>query len=196
MHKLLLAPLLFVGVLALPAGAQTATTQMSSEPGKVHVQQTVTMSARVVGIDRADRIVTLKGPSGDTVDVVCGDEVRNFDQIKLGDQVTARYVESLYLELKKTSTGVRERVEGEAGARAKLGERPAGMAVREVVILADVTDVDPKNQTITLRGPKKSVTLPVKNPDQFKVVKKGDQVEATYTQAFAISVDLTPVLKK
>jgi len=196
MRKLLLTPLLFVGVLALPAGAQTATTQMSSEPGKVHVQQTVTMQARVVGIDRADRIVTLKGSTGDTVDVVCGDEVRNFDQIKLGDQVTTRYVESLYLELKKTSTGVRERVEAEAGARAKLGERPAGMAVREVVILADVTDVDPKNQTITLRGPKKSVTLPVKNPDQFKVVKKGDQVEATYTQAFAISVDLTPVLKK
>ena len=38
MRKLLLTPLLFVGVLALPAGAQTATTQMSSEPGKVHVQ--------------------------------------------------------------------------------------------------------------------------------------------------------------
>jgi hypothetical protein len=200
MHKLVLTPLFLVGVLALPAGAQTpgttTTTQMSSEPGKVQMQQTVTLSARVVGIDRPDRIVTLKGAKGDTVDVVCGDEVRNFDQIKLGDQVTARYVESLYLELKKTSTGVRERVESEAGARAKLGERPAGMAVREVVILADVTDVDPKNQTITLRGPKKSVTLPVKNPDQFKVVKKGDQVEATYTQAFAISVDLTPVLKK
>jgi hypothetical protein len=199
MRRLLLVSLLVVGVLALPAGAQTpatTTTQMSSEPGKVHMQQTTEMSARVVGIDRADRIVTLKGLKGNTVDVVCGDEVRNFDQIKLGDQVTARYVESLYLELKKTSSGVRERIESESATRAKLGERPAGAAVREVVVLADVTDVDPKNQTITLRGPKKTVTLPVKNPDQFKVVKKGDQVEATYTQAFAISVDITPVLKK
>jgi hypothetical protein len=200
MHKLLLVPLLVVGVLPLPAGAQTpgtTTTQMSSEPGKVHLQQTVEMSARVVGIDRAARIVTLKGPKGNTVDVVCGDEVRNFDQIKLGDQVTARYLESLYLELKKTKAGVRESVESEAGARAKLGERPAGLVVREVVILADVTAVDPQKRTITLKGPKGNVVvLPVQNPDQFKVVKQGDQVEATYTQAMAISVDPTPVMKK
>jgi len=51
--------------------------------------------------------------------------------------------------------------------------------------------------TVTLKGPKNNiVTLPVKNPDQFKVVKKGDQVEVTYTQAMAISVEATPVLKK
>jgi hypothetical protein len=200
MRKLLLLPVLLIGAVALPAGAQapgtTTTTQMSSEPGKVHMQQTVTLSARVVGIDRADRIVTLKA-EGKTVDVACGDEVKNFAQIKLGDQVTAKYVESLYLELKKSNGGIRESVETETGARAKLGERPAGMAVRELVILADVTAVDPEKKTVTLKGPKGNYeTLPVRNPDQFKVVKKGDQVEVTYTQAMAISVDPTPVLKK
>jgi len=30
--------------------------------------------------------------------------------------------------------------------------------------------------------------LKVRNPDHFKVVKKGDQVEATYSQAIAIAV--------
>jgi hypothetical protein len=200
MRKSLLVPLLVVGTLALPGGAQaqaTATTQMSSEPGKAHMQETVQMSARVVGIDRTDRVVTLKGSNGNTVEVVCGDEVRNFDQIKLGDQVTTRYVESLYLELKKTRAGVRESVETEVGGRAKLGDRPAGAAVREVVVLADVVAVDPEKRTISLKGPKGNVVvLPVHNPDQFKVVKKGDQVEATYTQAFAVSVEPTPILKK
>jgi Cu/Ag efflux protein CusF len=200
MHKLLLVPLLVVGVLALPARAQTAgitNTQISSEPGKVHMQQTTTMTARVVGIDRTARVVTLKGGEGNTVDIVCGDEVRNFDQIKLGDQVSARYVESLYLELKNTKAGVRQSVETEGGARAQLGERPAGLAVRELVVLADVVGVDPEKKTITLKGPKGNLlTLPVTNPAQFKVVKEGDQVEATYTQAFAVSVDPTPVLKK
>ncbi len=31
------------------------------------------------------------------------------------------------------------------------------------------------------------MTLDVQNPDQFKVVKKGDQVEVTYTEAIALS---------
>ena len=200
MQKLLLVPVLVVGVLVLPARAQisgTTTTTGISSPGNVQLKQTTQITARVVGIDRADRVVTLKGPNGGTVDVVCGDDVRNFDQIKLGDQVSARYVDTLYLELKKTKAGVRESVETEVGARAKLGERPAGATVREVVILADVVAVDPVKKTISLKGPKGNVvTLPVQNPDQFKVVKQGDQVEATYTQAFAVSVEPTPVLKK
>ena len=200
MHRLLLVPVLVVGVLVLPARAQisgTTTTTGISSPGNVELKQTTQITARVVGIDRADRVVTLKGPKGGTVDVVCGDDVRNFDQIKLGDQVSARYVDTLYLELAKTKAGVRESVETEVGARAKLGERPAGAAVREVVILADVVGVDPAKKTISLKGPKGNVvTLPVQNPDQFKVVKKGDQVEATYTQSFAVSVTPTPVLKQ
>ena len=36
------------------------------------------------------------------------------------------------------------------------------------------------------------MTLNVQNPDQFKVVKKGDQVEVTYTEALALSVEPAP----
>jgi hypothetical protein len=199
-NQFLIALSIVASALALTAGAQPppgqATTVVASEPGKALIAQTVEMSARVVGIDRADRIVTLKGAKGETVDVVCGDEVRNFDQIKLGDMVTTKYVESVYFELAKTKAGVRTSVESGSAERAALGQRPSGASVREVVVLADVVDVNPQKQTITLRGPKKTVTLPVHNPDQFKVVKKGDQVEVTYTQAFAVSVTPTPVLKK
>ena len=70
---------------------------------------------------------------------------------------------------------------------------PAGAAVRQVTVLADVIGVDPKKKTITLKGPKGNVvTLDVQNPDQFKVVKKGDQVEVTYTEALALSVEPAP----
>jgi hypothetical protein len=136
--------------------------------------------------------VTLKGPQGKVVEVVAGDEVKNFDQIKLGDFVVARYVQALTLELRK-STGIRQKSEIEDAARAKPGERPAGAVARQVTVLADVTGVDPKKKTITLRGPKGNfVTLDVQNPDHFKVVKKGDQVEVTYTEALAMSVEPAP----
>ena len=44
--------------------------------------------------------------------------------------------------------------------------------------------------TISRKGPKGNVmTLAVNNPTQFTVVKKGDPVEATYTEAFALRVE-------
>ena len=33
------------------------------------------------------------------------------------------------------------------------------------------------------------VDLPVQDPEQLKLVKKGDHVKATYTQALAVSVE-------
>ena len=58
-----------------------------------------------MAIDKATRTLTLKGPEGNVMDVVAGDEVKNFDQIKLGDFVVVRYAQALTLELRKTKTG-------------------------------------------------------------------------------------------
>src|SRR5262252_2364303 len=197
-HSIL--PALVLAAASLPAFAQqppAEATVIASEPGKAAIVRTVEISARVVAIDKTTRTVTLKGPQGNTVDVIAGDEVRNFDRIKVGNLVVARYIDSLFLELKKTKGGIREGTEQEAVARAEPGQLPAAAVGRQVVILADVVAVDPKKSTITLRGPKGNVvTLPVQNPDQFKVVKKGDQVEATYTQAVALSVEAAPETQK
>jgi len=198
MNKLLMIPvILLAAALAAPSGAQmqpeSKMSTMTSEPGKVRMTESVTMSAKVVAIDKAGRVVSLQGPKGNVVDIVCGDDVKNFDQIKLGDMVVAHFKDSLALKLMKTSTGIREGVEIEAMGRAQPGERPAGAAVRETTILADVIAVDPKKQTVTLKGPKNNILeVPVRNPEQFKLVKAGDQVEATYTQAVAISVEAAP----
>jgi hypothetical protein len=48
-----------------------------------------------------------------------------------------------------------------------------------VKIVADVVAVNPKKQTVTLRGPKSNtLDLIVPDPAQFADVKKGDQVDA------------------
>jgi len=180
---------LVMPALAQQPGAEGAAAVVS-EPGKAAAVRTVKVSAQVVAIDAASRVVTLKGPKGNVVDIVAGDEVRNFAQIQVGDLVVARYVQALTLELKKTKAGVRQSRESEAAVRAQPGERPAGAIGRQVTILADVVGVNRKTKTISLKGPKGNVvTLDVHNPDQFKVVKVGDQVEAIYTEAVAVSVE-------
>lgn len=194
MHKLIVLMAAMMSAVALPSLAQqpaaTGGTVITSEPGRAGMTRTAQISAQVVAVDAATRVVSLKGPSGNVVDVVAGDEVRNFAQIKVGDFVVVRYLQALTLQLKKTKSGVRESTEREGAARAAPGERPAGAAARQVTVIADVTHVDPKARTITLKGPKgRFVTLDVQNPEQFKVVKVGDQVEAVYTEAVAISVE-------
>jgi hypothetical protein len=197
-NSLLLASAVALATVGFPALAQqqpgaTGGTVVASEPGRAVMAREAKLSAQVVGLDKATRTVTLKGPKGNVVDIVAGDEVKNFDQIKLGDFVVARYMQALSLELRKTKAGVRETTEREMAARAQPGERPAGVVGRQVTALADVIDVNPKNKTITLKGPKGNVvTLDVHNQDHFKVVKKGDQVEVVYTEALALSVEPAP----
>jgi hypothetical protein len=197
MHK---APMFLVALAlawALPAAAQkpdvTGGTVVASEPGKAAAVRAVKASAQVVAIDKASRTVTLKGPQGNVVDVVAGDDVKNFDQIKVGDLVVVSYVQSLSLELQKTKTGAGGISSQSAVVTAKPGERPAAAAGREVTAIAKVTAVNKKAKTISLKGPRgNTVTLDVHNPEQFKVVKVGDQVLVTYTEAMAISVEPAP----
>jgi len=195
--KSTLALVLIATALAATAFAQqpgvTGGAAVTSEPGKAAVVRAVEISAQVVGIDKATRTVTLKGPKGNVVDVVAGDAVKNFDQIKVGDLVVARYAEALTLELRKTRAVAGDVTVREEAAKAKPGDRPAVAGARQVTAIADVIAVDPQKSTITLKGPRgNEVTLAVQNPEQFKVVKKGDQVEVTYTEALALSVEPAP----
>ena len=57
------------------------------------------ITATVQDIDRQNRIVTLKGPDGNTVQVKVDEGVKGFDQLKPGDQVVATYTDALALSV-------------------------------------------------------------------------------------------------
>jgi hypothetical protein len=199
MRRILILLAALASSAALPAAAQkpdvTGGTVIASEAGKAAAARAVRITALVVAVDQATRTVTLKGPKGNIVDVVAGDEVKNFAQINVGDFVVVSFVQSLSLELQKTKSGASGISNREAAVTAKPGERPAAAAGREVTAIAKVTAVNKKAKTITLKGPRGNVvTLDVQNPDHFKVVKVGDEVKVVYTEAVAISVE--PAAKK
>jgi len=100
-----------------------------------------------------------------------------------------KYVEAVTMELKKGGGMIVSRTEQKGATGAKPGATPAGVMGREVTIVADVVAVDPARQMITLKGPVHSVDLRVDDPEQLKRIAKGDQVEAKFTQALAISVE-------
>jgi hypothetical protein len=193
------ALVIVVGVLAISVGAsrvlaQTGGAVVATKPGAAVAAQKVKVNATITAIDPATRAITLKGPRGNEIPVTAGPDVKNFAQMKVGDNVAVEYVEAVTLELKKGGGKPVARTEDSAVAGAKPGEMPAGAAGRQVTVVADVINVDTQNQRVTLKGPNRTVDLKVRDPKQLAMIAKGDQVEAVYTEAIAVAVQ--PVAKK
>jgi hypothetical protein len=197
MNKLWAAiALSLAATVAAPLHAQTGGAAVATAPGKAVIAQTVKATATITAIDKATRDVTLKGPKGNELVVTASADVKNFDKLKVGDSVDLQYVEALTLELKKGGGLVVAKSEKSGAVGAKPGEQPGGAVGRQVTVVADVVATDPATQTITLKGPKRTVDLRIPDAEQFKRVAKGDQVEATYSQALAVAVEPAAPAKK
>jgi hypothetical protein len=189
MRNAIISIVLAAVVGVVPAAmAQTTQGMVAKGPGVAGAARTVDITATITAIDAKTRAVTLKGPQGNEKTIVAGPEVKNFAQLKVGDQVNLQYVESLVLELKKGSDAVVGRTEKAGGAKAKEGDKPGAMVGRQVKVVGEVTAVDAAAQTVTVRGPKQTVDMKIADPEQFKRVAVGDKIEATFTEAVAIGV--------
>src|SRR5215467_9741298 len=94
-----------MGICALLTGAIQIIAQeegnKAQNPGLKAVE-TKEIRATVQKIDRDTREVTLKKEDGTMVTIKAPDTVRNFDQIKVGDIVTAKYTQSVALAVRKS----------------------------------------------------------------------------------------------
>lgn len=194
--------------LGVPAGAQEEEPQqqqqqeeMAEAPQQQKGQQQqgqmqrgveksrqVTTTAEVVDIDKENRTLILEGPKGKTFSVQAGDKVQGFDQIKQGDRVRVKYNESLALSLRQPG----EEPKAEEETQIKELQQGAEMG-REMEATVEVVEVDKKNNKITLEGPEgRTWTMQVTQPDmQAKLgqLKKGDQIDAKYTENLAVSIE-------
>ena len=189
MKHYLLAALL--GALSLSSVVQAkdnseVATQIT--PGKGVIGRTRTVAATVTEIDAAKRHVTLKSPKGELFPLTIGPDARNLDQVKVGDRVVVHYEEALSLTLKKDGKALVSGEQSVEGVRAPAGDRPGGAIAEQIEVTADVTAVNRKTQVVTLRGPQRTVDVRVRDPKQLKLIKVGDQIEAVYVQAVALSV--------
>ena len=185
---------LVAAALGLAAGTAFSQANLSgavaTAPGQAKAVAVVDAQATVTAVDPATRSVTLQLDDGKTRTISVGQDVRNFDQIKVGDKVRAKYVESVSIELKKDGKSVLGQTERSTLERSQPGEKPGGIAIREVSVIADVVNVDADKQLVSVKNDKGEVfELGVRDPEQLKLVKKGDQVQATYTEAVAIGLE-------
>jgi Cu/Ag efflux protein CusF len=180
---------LVLGIAVMqPAAAQDALA--SAAQAVVSNAEPVHVKAQIVGIDRAARVVTLRGPRGNEVDIAIGPQVSTFDQLNVGDTVDVLYKNALLVTADKVTgadKGIRKRVDTSVYIPASSGYE----AARQVEVQATVQHIDAKKRTVTLRGAYQTVTLDATPDIDLKALKVGDTIHAVFVSAYATQI--TPV---
>ena len=111
--------------------------------------------------------------------------------MKPGDQVVVRYTEAVAARIVRPGDPAPELTT--TMARAAPGERPSGMVVEHIGRRVTIEGVDPANGTVSFIGPDRVPrAVAVRQPamqDFLRTLKVGDEVEVTFTEAVAISVE-------
>ncbi len=181
------AVLVLAVMLNVPAMA--AEEKKTDRPGGSRVE-TTSVKATVEAIDYKTRTVTLKGEKGGLVQLIVGEEARNFNQVKKGDIVTFTYMEGIAVNVQKASEAPKL-VETESIKRAKEGEKPGGTIETVGFMTARVEEIDYQTRLITLKLPEGN-TLRFTAGDQVKrlnEINKGDEVVVQYMQKVSIKVE-------
>lgn len=181
--------LVLVLLAATPVMAQqSAVVAESRGDTSAAAGASVTAMATVAAIDLATRQVTLREEDGGLNTIIVGEEARNLAQVEVGDRVIATYDVGLVVALGPPGAEP-VRVEDTQSARTALGEKPGGIIQQTVAVTATVMGVNMVTRTVTLRGPRRTIDLPVADDIDLTKVKVGDQVGAVYRESFGLLVE-------
>jgi len=146
----------------------------------------ITARATIQSVDLQNRMVTLRGPKGNLFSVNVGENVGNLSELKPGDQVMVKYYESVAVQMAKP--GERPMMYSREVQRTMPGQPATRM--QQVTTTATVESIDKSNSEVTLRGPEGNmVTVKARDPSAIEKLKEGDQLNITYTQAMAVSLE-------
>ncbi len=190
----------FIPLVPLGALAALACGTAAAQPEPVTVAKTSTISATVESIDTGKRLVELrKGEEHTTMQVA--PEVRNFDRIKVGDEVVATYYQGLAAEFKKKGDSTTLGVIDATTTTTRLPEdagRPGAAIADKITTTVVIEAVDRATNSVTFMGPAgMSRTIYVVDPKAQQFIgslKKGDEVQLTYIEALAVTLEPKQVL--
>lgn len=175
--------LVTLGVATATLLAATTYAQMPKP-----LTESVTATATIEAIDRTNRLVTLKGEKGNVVTVLADENVKRFDQLKVGDKVTATYYESIAVNVRKP--GDPAPTTGTSGAVTRTAEVPGATAAVQETVTVTVQSIDKATQSVTVKREDGSVvSMRVKNPQYLDAVKVGDTVDVTYTKGLLLKAE-------
>jgi hypothetical protein len=171
--------LLSAAVVVLVGHAVSAAVQT---PNVVTREATVT--ATVDRVDRSSRLVTFRAEGNALQSVYVDPNVAEFDNLKSGDVVTVRYVESVIVQVSPNAKGdgVRDTTEE---ARKAGGDQ----VIAQTKAVVTIEDIDPQTLIVRFRTQNGLRAARLVNDKRLlQGIRPGDRVEITATRERAVDI--------
>jgi hypothetical protein len=173
-------------LLVLGAAPAISAAQQTRE-----AESSVTISGTVEAVDHTARTVTLRGQGGNSVTLDVPPTAVRFEQVKVGDAVTATYFDRVSLRLKPAGEAAVDRTM-EPTTVGTPGDLPGATRTRQRVATVTITGWDPVNKVVSFKGPTGSAysrrLLETTDPKIVEGLKPGDRVDVTRTEAVTLQV--------
>ena len=171
------------------ASLALSSTLASAQPPEV-LRNEVTVRGAVEAVDVASRTVRIRGEQGNVVTLDVPQSVARFDQVKVGDLITASYFDVV---------SVRPKPAGEPNVDQSIapvtsptpGTLPGAVKARQRVTTVTITAWDPATHVVTFTGPSGvSYTRHLLEPDValMEGLKVGDRADVIRIESVSFQV--------
>jgi hypothetical protein len=174
MHAML--RLFSAAIVAIALGAMASAQNV--------IATETTLTAAVDGINRSARTLTLRREGNITTMVSVDPSEKLFDELKVGDRIIVRYINSTIVQVRPEAALSR--------ARDTTDEARAGndQVVQQQKVVVIIEDIDPDRQFVVYRTKEGTRgQRRVADPALLQGVRKGDRVEVTLTRERAVSIE-------
>ena len=181
---------LLTAVTVLFAVLVAASSGAAQEP-RAAASEVAVVTGRVERVDGFSRSLTIKTGDGAAHTVYVGPELAIFRELKVGDTVLVRIVESIIVEARpgaKTTS-----LMDTTAAAKKAPEAAQGDVLQQLKAVVTIVSVDSPTQMVVYKGAdNRAVQRQVRDPRLLDGLKAGDVIEITFTRARAIDLQRQP----
>jgi len=181
------AAFLSIAIFAMSGCSSQDAAASKGEKPSYFTDQRRTATAKLEAINPASRMITLREDDGSRGTFKVDREVRNLDQVKVGDTVKVDYYESILIKVLDPGEPVNEY--NTSVDRSEPGDRPGGAATQSLTMTGRVEEVNKDSSRVTVRGPAGNLrAITVRDKKKLDNIHVGDGVQLTYTESLAVAV--------
>jgi hypothetical protein len=179
--------------LAILATAAMVSSAFAQQPKTAYTSTLTKTTATVTAIDSANRAVTIQGDRG-PVTIQVSPEVKNFNNLKVGDRVNISYYQGTAAAIVKGGKTVTDpAVSTFAQGNSKgPGLTPSGVVGASATVTVKIQDVNlPTNTVAFTKSDGTTHIIQVKTPEMqefIRTLKRGDTVQVTFTDSVAVEI--------